>query len=89
MARLLASLEGVDRDASARGDRAWAASRDPRGRTEEAIAGAIAICPAPEELLRQGLRAGRIEMRGDDAALDAWLGEHDIGRRSPRWRRSR
>ena len=39
----------------------------------------IAICPATEEGLRRGLRDGELEMRADVGALDAWLGEHDLG----------
>ena len=49
--------------------------------TSDAIAGAIAICPAGEEHLRRGLRNGDLEFRADEderAALDAWLGEHDL-----------
>jgi fermentation-respiration switch protein FrsA (DUF1100 family) len=43
-----------------------------------AIAGVIAVCPATEQGLRRGLRAGELEMRADVDALDAWLGEHDV-----------
>ena len=49
--------------------------------TSDAIAGVIAICPAGEEHLLRGLRAGTLEMRQrPDAAtaLEAWLGEHDL-----------
>jgi fermentation-respiration switch protein FrsA (DUF1100 family) len=52
--------------------RADAAAVDP------AIAGVSAICPASEDGLRRGIRAGRFDMRADAAALDAWLGEHDL-----------
>jgi len=79
MAMLLGSVEGVDRDCVClRGSSmgGWlaihAAASDP------AVAGVIAICPASEEGLRRGLREGRLEMRADVAALDAWLGEHDL-----------
>jgi fermentation-respiration switch protein FrsA (DUF1100 family) len=34
--------------------------------------------PASELGLRAGPREGRFEMRADVAALDAWLGEHDL-----------
>jgi fermentation-respiration switch protein FrsA (DUF1100 family) len=44
----------------------------------DAIAGAIAICPAGEEHLLRGLRRGELEMRADEPALKAWLEEHDI-----------
>ncbi len=46
--------------------------------TFAAIAGAIAICPAREQGLREGLREGRFTMRADVEALDAWLSEHDV-----------
>jgi fermentation-respiration switch protein FrsA (DUF1100 family) len=79
MARLLGAVEGVDDGCiCARGSSmgGWmaihAAAIDP------AVAGVIAICPASEEGLRRGLRAGRFEMRADVGALDAWLGEHDL-----------
>lgn len=89
MAGLLAAVDGVDAGCvCARGSSmgGWmaihAAAVDPT------VAGVIAICPASEEGLRRGLRAGRFEMRADVAALDAWLGEHDlrdaIARISPR-----
>lgn len=45
---------------------------------DRSIAGAIAICPASEDGLREGLRRDRFEMRADVDALDAWLGEHDL-----------
>ena len=47
----------------------------------DAIAGAIAICPAGEGGLRRGLRSGSLEFRAGPeaaAALDAWLSEHDL-----------
>jgi pimeloyl-ACP methyl ester carboxylesterase len=43
-----------------------------------AIAGVIAICPAGEEMLIRGLRAGRFEMRVDRDAVAAWMSEHDL-----------
>jgi fermentation-respiration switch protein FrsA (DUF1100 family) len=79
MAGLLAAREGVDparicvRGSSMGGYLAIQAAA-----TEEAIAGAIAICPATEEGLRRGLRDGDFDMRADVPALDAWLGEHDL-----------
>jgi fermentation-respiration switch protein FrsA (DUF1100 family) len=79
MAALLAAVDGVDGGCvCARGSSmgGWlaieAAAVDP------AIAGVIAICPASEDGLRRGIRAGRFDMRADAAALDAWLGEHDL-----------
>lgn len=79
MAALLGSVDGVDagcvcvRGSSMGG---WLAIH--AAATDERIAGVIAICPATEEGLRRGLRAGRFAMRADVAALDAWLGEHDL-----------
>ena len=79
MAALLAAVDGVDGGCvCARGSSmgGWlaieAAAVDP------AIAGVIAICPASEDGLRRGIRAGRFDMRADVRALDAWLGEHDL-----------
>jgi fermentation-respiration switch protein FrsA (DUF1100 family) len=49
--------------------------------TSDAIAGAIAICPAGEEHLRRGLRNGDLKFRAAEderEALDAWLSEHDL-----------
>lgn len=49
--------------------------------TSPSIAGAIAICPAGEDDLRRGLRSGEDDFRagaGARAALEAWLGEHDL-----------
>ena len=79
MARFLSGIDGVDpgricvRGSSMGG---WialhAAARSPE------IAAAIAICPAGEEHLALGLRRGELEMRADEDALAAWLGEHDL-----------
>ena len=49
--------------------------------TSDAVAGAIAICPADEEHLLRGLRARTLEMRIGERARDdlaAWLSEHDL-----------
>ncbi len=49
--------------------------------TSEAIAGAIAICPAGEAHLLRGLRSGELDVRAGPrarASLEAWLGEHDL-----------
>ena len=45
---------------------------------EPAIAAAIAICPAGERMLLDGIRRGRLEMRADESALVPWLEEHDL-----------
>ncbi len=82
MARFLASREGVDRSRiCVRGSSMGGFLALHAAATSQAIAGAIAICPAGEEQLRRGLRDGSLEFRADDqerASLDAWLGEHDI-----------
>jgi len=49
--------------------------------TSDAVAGVVAICPAGEQHLLRGLRAGTLEMRAgaeSRAAFEAWLGEHDL-----------
>lgn len=38
----------------------------------------VAICPAPAELLRAGLRRGAFEFAADPERLDAFLSEHDL-----------
>jgi len=38
----------------------------------------VAICPAPEDLLLQGLKAGRLDFRMDPASLEPWLRTLDI-----------
>lgn len=79
MATMLAGREGVDgtricvRGSSFGGYMAIQAAA-----TSDAIAGAIAICPASEEGLRRGMRDGTLAFRADVAALDAWLAEHDL-----------
>jgi alpha-beta hydrolase superfamily lysophospholipase len=79
MARLVASADGVDpsrvcvRGSSMGG---WLAIHCAA--TSDAIAGAIAICPAGEKGLRRALRRGELEMRADVPAFEAWLAEHDV-----------
>ncbi len=82
MALFLANRDGVDggrlcvRGSSMGGYMAIHAAA-----TSDAIAGAIAICPAASEQLRRGLRGGELRFHtGADGrnALDAWLAEHDI-----------
>lgn len=79
MARLLAGQNGVDaarvcvRGSSLGGFVAiHAAAVDP------AIAGVIAVCPASEKVLLDGIRRGSLEMRADEGALVPWLEEHDL-----------
>jgi len=79
MAALLAAVDGVDPDrVCVRGSSMGGYLAIHAAATESAIAGAIAICPATEAGLRDGLRGGRLAMRADVAALTAWLGEHDL-----------
>lgn len=82
MARFLAQRDGVDagricvRGSSMGGFMALHAAA-----SSEALAAVIAICPAGAEHLRRGLREGKLEFRAGDerrAALEAWLGEHDL-----------
>jgi fermentation-respiration switch protein FrsA (DUF1100 family) len=79
MARLLAAVEGVDATrVCARGSSMGGYLAILAAAAEPALAAVIAICPASEAGLRQGLRGGRLEMRADVDALAAWLGEHDL-----------
>jgi fermentation-respiration switch protein FrsA (DUF1100 family) len=82
MAAFLAGRDGVDsaricvRGSSMGGFMAIHAAA-----SSTAIAAAIAICPAGEDGLRRGLRSGELEFRAGAeavAALEAWLGEHDL-----------
>jgi uncharacterized protein len=79
MARLLASVEGVDPErVCARGSSLGGFVAIHAAATSDALAGAIAICPASERLLLEGLRRGELEMRADRDALEPWLEEHDL-----------
>jgi fermentation-respiration switch protein FrsA (DUF1100 family) len=79
MARFLAAVDGVDdRRVCARGSSMGGFMAIHAAAVAPEIAGVIAICPAGEEHLRRRLRSGELEMRADVAALDAWLGEHDL-----------
>ncbi len=79
MARLLAGTDGVDaaricvRGSSLGGFMAIHAAA-----SFDELAAVIAICPAGEDHLKRSLRAGTLKMRADPAALEAWLGEHDL-----------
>lgn len=79
MVRLLAEADGVDASRiCVRGSSMGGFMAIHSAATSDAIAGVIAICPSGEEHLLRGLRRGELEMRADAAALEAWLGEHDI-----------
>lgn len=79
MARFLAATEGVDPSRiCVRGSSMGGFLAIHAAATSDAIAGAIAICPAGEDGLRRALRRGELEMRADAESLDAWLAEHDV-----------
>ena len=82
MARFLGSLDGVDpAHLCARGSSMGGFMAIHAAATSDAIAAAIAICPAGEEQLLRGLRTGELEFRaGEESrrALAAWLGELDL-----------
>jgi alpha-beta hydrolase superfamily lysophospholipase len=80
MARLLASVEGVDpARVCARGSSMGGFVAIHAAATSPALVGVIAICPAGERQLLSGLRRGELEMRADRTALEPWLEEHDLG----------
>jgi hypothetical protein len=83
MAAFLAAADGVDeRRICARGSSMGGFMALHAAASSDAIAGAIAICPAGEGDLRRGLRSGELEFRASKQArdgLEAWLGEHDLG----------
>ena len=82
MARFLAAHEGVDpARVCVRGSSMGGFVAIHAAATCDALAGAVAICPAGEEQLRRGLRSATLEFRaGPDAirGMDAWLGELDL-----------
>jgi uncharacterized protein len=82
MAAFLASREDVDpRRICVRGSSMGGFMALHAAASSDAIAGAIAICPAGESDLRRGLRSPELEFRASPeavSALDAWLGEHDL-----------
>jgi alpha-beta hydrolase superfamily lysophospholipase len=79
MLRLLAAQPGVDgtriglRGSSMGGFLAIHAAA-----VFEEARGVVAICPAGEQHLRQGLKRDDLEMRVDRESLAAWLEEHDL-----------
>jgi dipeptidyl aminopeptidase/acylaminoacyl peptidase len=82
MARFLASQQSVDPDrVCVRGSSMGGFMAIHAAATSDSIRAAIAICPAGEEHLLRGLRNGDLEFRAGErtrAALEAWLGEHDL-----------
>jgi uncharacterized protein len=82
MAQFLAGVEGVDAArVCARGSSMGGFMAIQAAATSDAIAGAIAICPAGAQHLTRGLKSEDLRMRVDPAgasALAAWLAEHDL-----------
>jgi fermentation-respiration switch protein FrsA (DUF1100 family) len=82
MARFLASHDRVDSEkVCVRGSSMGGFWAIHAAATSNAIAGAIAICPAGEEHLRRLVAAKQLDFRVTEAsrdALQAWLGEHDL-----------
>lgn len=81
MVHLLAVQEGVDeRRVAVRGSSLGGFLALCAAAAAPEIAGVIAICPASEDHLARGVRAGRFEMRaGDSVDLEAWLVAQDVG----------
>jgi uncharacterized protein len=79
MAKMLGSLDGVDQGrVCVRGSSLGGFVAIHAAAVEPAIAAVIAICPAGERMLLDGIRRGRLEMRADTEALVPWLEEHDL-----------
>ncbi|HEX7024356.1 MAG TPA: alpha/beta hydrolase, partial [Gemmatimonadales bacterium] len=82
MTRFLAEVEGVDRSrVCVRGSSMGGFMAIQAAATADAVAGAIAICPAGAQHLTRGLEGGELQMRIDPdgaTALAAWLAEHDL-----------
>ena len=79
MARLLAGLDEVDAArVCARGSSMGGFMAIHAAAVSEAIAGVIALCPAGERHLLDGVRRDRFEMRIDRDSFEPWLGEHDL-----------
>jgi fermentation-respiration switch protein FrsA (DUF1100 family) len=82
MAGFLAALDGVDgARVCVRGSSMGGFMAIQAAATSDAIAGAIAICPAGADHLLRGLRARTLQMRTApkaDESLAAWLAEHDL-----------
>ena len=79
MARMLADVEGVDEArVCARGSSMGGFMAIHAAAVSDRIAGVIALCPAGEEHLLEGVRRDRFEMRIDRDSFEPWLGEHDL-----------
>ncbi len=79
MVRLLAAEDRVDTERLVlRGSSMGGFVAIHAGAVTDGVAGVIAVCPASEEMLIDGLRRDRFGMRADKDALIAWLQEHDL-----------
>lgn len=79
MARFLAGLDEVDAGrVCVRGSSMGGFIAIHAAAVSESVRGVIAICPAGEQHLLEGLRRDRFEMRIDRGAFEPWLGEHDL-----------
>jgi fermentation-respiration switch protein FrsA (DUF1100 family) len=79
MARFLADTEGVDASrVCARGSSMGGFMAIHAAAVTDGIAGVIALCPAGEQHLLDGVRRDRFEMRIDRDSFEPWLGEHDL-----------
>jgi uncharacterized protein len=79
MARLLAGLDEVDpARICARGSSMGGFMAIHAAAISEPVRGVIALCPAGEQHLLDGVRRDRFEMRIDRDSFEPWLGEHDL-----------
>jgi alpha-beta hydrolase superfamily lysophospholipase len=79
MARFLAGVDGVDSASLfARGSSMGGFMAIHSAAVSDSIRGVIALCPAGERHLLDGIRRGRFEMRIDRDAFEPWLEEHDL-----------
>jgi fermentation-respiration switch protein FrsA (DUF1100 family) len=79
IARMLAATDGVDESrVCARGSSMGGFMAIHAAAVSDAFAGVIALCPAGEKHLLDGVRHDRFEMRIDRDSFEPWLGEHDL-----------
>jgi fermentation-respiration switch protein FrsA (DUF1100 family) len=79
MARMLAGIDGVDETkVCARGSSMGGFMAIHAAAIFDSVAGVIALCPAGEDHLLDGVRGDRFEMRIDRDSFEPWLGEHDL-----------
>jgi uncharacterized protein len=79
MARFLGALDEVDATTiCARGSSMGGFMAIHSAAISDSIRAVIALCPASEQHLLDGVRRERFEMRIDRDAFEPWLGEHDL-----------